>query len=51
MAGTGQAEPTQNDIPKAQEDNGQNSYNAENEEIDSNKEKIEVPAFLRRQAN
>ncbi|GIR44326.1 MAG: hypothetical protein CM15mP54_11800 [Paracoccaceae bacterium] len=27
------------------------NYNAENEEIDSNKEKIEVPAFLRRQAN
>ena len=51
MAGTGQAEPTQNDIPKAQKDNGENSYNAENEEIDSNKEKIEVPAFLRRQAN
>ncbi|NCX69244.1 MAG: cell division protein FtsZ [Rhodobacteraceae bacterium] len=51
MAGTGQAEPTQNDIPKAQKDNGQNNYNAENEELDSNKEKIEVPAFLRRQAN
>ena len=51
MAGTGQAEPPQNDIPKAQKDNGQNNYNAENEELDSNKEKIEVPAFLRRQAN
>ena len=51
MAGTGQAEPTQNDIPKAQKDNGENNYNAENEELDSNKEKIEVPAFLRRQAN
>jgi cell division protein FtsZ len=51
MAGTGQAEPTQNDIPKAQKDNGQNNYNAKNEELDSNKEKIEVPAFLRRQAN
>ena len=51
MTGASQTEPTQNDIPKAQKDNGQNNYNAENEELDSNKEKIEVPAFLRRQAN
>jgi cell division protein FtsZ len=51
MAGTGQAELTQNDIPKAQKENGEDNYNAENEELGSNKEKIEVPAFLRRQAN
>ena len=51
MAGTGQAEPTQNDIQKAHKDSDQNNYNAEGVELDSNKEKIEVPAFLRRQAN
>ena len=51
MAGTGQAEPTQNDIQKAHKDSDQNNYNAESVELDSNKEKIEVPAFLRRQAN
>ena len=29
MAGTGQAEPTQNDIQKAHKDSDQNNYNAE----------------------
>ncbi len=51
MAGMGQAEPMQNDIQKVQKDSGHNNYNAENDELDSDKEKIEVPAFLRRQAN
>ena len=51
MAGTGQSEPTQNDIPTSQKDSEQSNYNAESEESDYNKEKIEVPAFLRRQAN
>ena len=51
VAGTGQAEPTQNDIPNVQKDSVQNNYNAESEDLVSNKEKIEVPAFLRRQAN
>ncbi len=51
MAGTGQAGSTQNDIQKAHKDSDQNNYNAESVELDSNKEKIEVPAFLRRQAN
>ena len=51
MAGTGQGEPAQNDTPNVQKDSGDNNYNAESEDLVSNKEKIEVPAFLRRQAN
>jgi len=51
MAGTGQSEQTQNDIKKVQKDSSQSIYNDESEELGSNKEKIEVPAFLRRQAN
>ena len=51
MAGTGQSESSQSDTSKAPKDSIQNSYITESEELDSNKEKIEVPAFLRRQAN
>ena len=51
MAGTVQSEPTPNDISKVQKDSDKNNYTTESEELDSNKEKLEVPAFLRRQAN
>ena len=51
MAGTVQSESTQNDISKVQKDSDKNNYTAESEELDPNKEKLEVPAFLRRQAN
>ena len=51
MAGTNPAEPLQNEPPKAHPGNSENKNNVETEEVDKYKEKIEVPAFLRRQAN
>ena len=51
MAGTNSAEPIQNEPPKARPDISENKNNVEMDEADNHKEKIEVPAFLRRQAN
>jgi hypothetical protein len=51
MAGTNSAEPIQNEAPKARLDISENKNNVEMDEADNHKEKIEVPAFLRRQAN
>ena len=51
MAGTNPAEPIQNEPPKARPDILENKNNVEMDEADNHKEKIEVPAFLRRQAN
>jgi cell division protein FtsZ len=51
MAGTNSAEPLQNEPPKAHPGISENKNNVETEEVDKYKEKIEVPAFLRRQAN
>ena len=51
MAGTGPAAPIQNETLRSDQDSQRNNYNAEHNDTDANKEKIEVPAFLRRQAN
>ena len=51
MAGTNSAESIQNEPPKARPDISENKNNVEMDEADNHKEKIEVPAFLRRQAN
>ena len=51
MAGAGPAAPVQNETLGSGQDNQQNDYNAEHHDTEANKEKIEVPAFLRRQAN
>ncbi len=51
MAGTGPAAPIQSETLRSDQDSQQNNYNAEHNDTDANKEKIEVPAFLRRQAN
>ena len=51
MAGTGSAAPIQNETLRSDQDSQRNNYNAEHNDTDANKEKIEVPAFLRRQAN
>ena len=51
MAGTNPAEPIQNEPAKARPDISENKNNVEMDEADNHKEKIEVPAFLRRQAN
>jgi cell division protein FtsZ len=51
MAGTGTAAPIQNETLRSDQDSQRNNYNAEHNDTDANKEKIEVPAFLRRQAN
>ena len=51
MAGTSPAAPIQNETQRSDQDSQQDNYNAEYDDTDSNKEKIEVPAFLRRQAN
>jgi cell division protein FtsZ len=51
MAGTNPAEPIQNEPPKARPDISENKNNVEMDEANNHKEKIEVPAFLRRQAN
>ena len=51
MAGAGPAGPVQNETLGSGQDNQQNDYNAEHHDTEANKEKIEVPAFLRRQAN
>jgi cell division protein FtsZ len=51
MAGTGLAGPIQNETLRSDQDSQRNNYNAEHNDTDANKEKIEVPAFLRRQAN
>jgi cell division protein FtsZ len=51
MAGTNPAEPLQNEPPKVHPGISENKNNVETEEVDKYKEKIEVPAFLRRQAN
>ena len=51
MAGTNPAEPIQNEPPKARPDISENKNNVEMDQADNHKEKIEVPAFLRRQAN
>ena len=51
MAGAGPAEPRQTETLNSEHDRRQSNYNIENDEFDNNKEKIEVPAFLRRQAN
>ena len=51
MAGTGPAAPRQNETLRSDQDSQRNNYNAEHNDTDANKEKIEVPAFLRRQAN
>ena len=51
MAGTGPAAPMQDETLRSDQDSQRNNYNAEHNDTDANKEKIEVPAFLRRQAN
>jgi len=51
MAGTGPASPIQNETLRSDQDSQQSNYNSEHDDTDSTKEKIEVPAFLRRQAN
>ena len=51
MAGTGPAAPIQNETLRSDQDSRQSNYNVEHDDTDANKEKIEVPAFLRRQAN
>ena len=51
MAGTNSAESIQNEPPKARPDISEDKNNVEMDEVDNHKEKIEVPAFLRRQAN
>ena len=51
MAGTGPAAPIQNETLRSDQDSQRNNYNLEHNDTDANKEKIEVPAFLRRQAN
>ena len=51
MAGAGPAAPVRNETLGSGQDNQQNDYNAEHHDTEANKEKIEVPAFLRRQAN
>ena len=51
MAGTGPVAPIQNETLGSDQDSQQNNYNAEHDDTDASREKIEVPAFLRRQAN
>ena len=51
MSGTGPAAPVQNEILSSGQDSQQIDYNAKHHDTEANKEKIEVPAFLRRQAN
>ena len=51
MAGTGPAAPMQDETLSSDQDSQRNNYNVEHNDTDANKEKIEVPAFLRRQAN